>query len=66
MSKDWQPIDDKTPKAGTLLRLWCRGVGPNPKPFECDGWHTGGGWAKVVDGRVKGMIFPGKWKPLTQ
>jgi hypothetical protein len=64
MSEDWLPIDDKTPRDGTLLRLWCPGVGPAPKPFECDGRFIDVGWASFVDGRNAGMIDPRKWRPL--
>jgi hypothetical protein len=63
MSESWRPIDDAAPRDGTLLRLWCPGVGPNPKPFECDGHFVGGGWAGVEDGRITGVIDPRKWKP---
>lgn len=63
MSEDWQPIDDTTPRDGTLLRLWCPGVGPNPKPFECDVRFIGAGWARFVGERNAGTIDPRKWKP---
>jgi hypothetical protein len=39
-------------------------VGPNPAPFECDGRFVGGGWVKIEDGRVAGLIDPRRWKPL--
>src|ERR1700722_8078655 len=64
MCKDWKLINDATPRDGTLLRLWCPGVGPNPAPFECDGRFVGGGWVKIEDGRVAGLIDPRRWKPL--
>jgi hypothetical protein len=64
MAEDWQEIDGNTPRDGTLLRLWCPGVGPNPKPFECDGRYIGGGWVGVDGGRVTGLIDPRRWKPL--
>jgi hypothetical protein len=63
MSESWQRMDD-APRDGTLLRLWCRGVGPNPKPFECIGRFVGIGWVAVEDDHVAGVIDPQQWKPL--
>jgi hypothetical protein len=63
MSKDWQPIET-APRDGTLLHLWCPGVGSNPKPYECDGRFIGVGWASFVDDCNAGLIDPRKWKLL--
>lgn len=66
MSDNWRPIDNATPKDGTILRLWCPGVGPNPKPFECDGRFAreAGAWLGVENDRTTGLVEPRKWKPL--
>jgi len=63
MPTDWQPIET-APRDGTLLCLWCPGVGPDPKPFECVGRFIGFGWASFVGDRNACVVDPRRWKPL--
>lgn len=59
---DWQPIET-APRDGTVVRLFCPGVGPNPKPFEVIGRYLDlGAWVESPQNR--GLLHPSHWMPL--
>lgn len=59
---EWQPMDT-APKDGTVVWLWCPGVGPNRQGLEAAGRHVEfGTWA---DPKTNATMLPSRWKPLT-